>query len=108
MRTRAELTALKKALMSKVWLTKDPLVARKEFTVWIQQEGETVNIFTGDLKLLLSQAYPLENLTPGIQLQQFLTGLLPSFSLQLLLQWKPTSFKQAVKDTEEIEHALSS
>ena len=94
--------------MNKAWLTKDPLVAMKDFTVWIQQEGESMSIFIGDLKLLLSQAYPLENLTPGIQLQQFLTGLQPLFSFQLLLQWKPTSFKQAVKHTEEIEHALSS
>ena len=47
--TRADLTALKKALMNKEGLTKDPLVAGKEFITWTQQEGETVSSFAGDL-----------------------------------------------------------
>ena len=37
--TRADLMALKKALMSKARLIKDPLVAGKEFIARMQQEG---------------------------------------------------------------------
>ena len=39
--TRADLAEVKKTLMSKVGLTKDPLVARKEFIVRVQWEDET-------------------------------------------------------------------
>ena len=53
--------------MSKAGLTKDPLVAGKEFIVRVQWEDETVNTFAVDLKLLFSQAY-------WILLQRFLTG----------------------------------
>lgn len=56
---RRNLAELKKALMSKAGLTTDLLVARKEFIVRVQWEGETVNTFAIDLKLLFSQAYLL-------------------------------------------------
>ena len=105
--TRGDLAEVKKALMSKAGLTKDPLVAGKEFIARIQQDGEPVNTFASELKLLFSQAYPLEEPTSGILLQRFLTGLLPSLSRQVLLRGKPTSLEQAIKDAEEIEYALS-
>ena len=50
--TRANLAEVKKALMSKAGLTKDPLVAGKEFITHIQQDHESVNTFAADLKLL--------------------------------------------------------
>ena len=71
---------VKKTLMSKAELTKDPLVARKEFIARVQREDKTVNAFAVDLKSLFSQAYPSEEPTAGILLQRFLTGLLPSLS----------------------------
>ena len=52
---RADLTELKKVLMSKAGLTKYWLPSgQKKFIAQIEQEGETVNTFTGDLKLLFS------------------------------------------------------
>ena len=105
--TRANLAEVKKTLMSKAGLTKDPLVAGKEFIARVQQEDETVNAFAVDLRLLFSQAYPSEEPTAGILLQQFLTGLLPSLSHQLLLRGKPTSLERAIKDAGEVEYALS-
>ena len=47
--TRADLTSLKKALMSKAGLIKDSLVAGIEFIARMQQEGKTVSMFAGDL-----------------------------------------------------------
>ena len=91
--TRADLTAVKKALMNKAGLIKDPLLAGKEFIARMQQEGETVSRFAGDLKSLFSQAYPAEDSASGIMLQRFLTGLRPSLSRQLLLRGKPSSFE---------------
>ena len=87
--TRADLVEVRKALMSKAGLTKDPLVAGKEFIARTQQSGETINAFAENLKILFSQAYPSEAPTSGILLQRFLTGLLPSLSCQVLLHGKP-------------------
>ena len=78
--------------MSKAGLTKDPLVAGKEFISRIQREGETVHAFTVDLKLLFSQAYLSEMPTSGILLQCFLTG-----------RGKLTLLEQAIKDAGEIK-----
>ena len=106
--TRADLAEVKKTLMSKVGLTKDPLVAGKEFIARVQWEDETVNTFAVDLKLLFSQAYPSEEPTAGILLQRFLTGLLPSLSRQYCyVRGKPTSLERAIKDAGEVEYALS-
>ena len=99
--TRADLTALKKALMSKAGLIKNPLVAAKEFITRMQQEGETVSRFAGDLKLLFSQAYLSENSTSGIMLQWFLTGLRPSLSRQLLLRESPPPSSKLSKTREK-------
>ena len=38
--------------------------------------------------------------------QQFLTGLLPSISRQLLLRKKPTELSEAIKGAVEVEYAL--
>jgi len=105
--TRADLAEVKKALMSKAGLTKDPLVAGKEFIARSQRRDETVSTFAEDLKSLFSQAYPSEAPTSEILLQRFLTGLLSSLSRQVLLRGKPTTFDQAVKEAEEIEYALN-
>ena len=105
--TRGDLVEVKKVLMSKVGLTKDPLVTGKEFIARIQQDGEPVNTFTSERKLLFSQVYLSEESTSRILLQWFLTGLLPSLSCQVLLRGKPTSLEQAIKDAEEIEYALN-
>ena len=104
---RADLAEVKKVLMSKAELTKDPLVADKEFIVQTQQSNKTVNTFADDLKLLFCQAYPSEAPTSGILLQRFLTELKAPLSRQILLQGKPTTFEQAVKEAGEIEYALN-
>lgn len=105
--TRADLAELKKALMNKAGLLKDPLMAGKEFIARIQRDGETVDSFAENLKLLFKQAYPSEEPTSSILLQRFLTGLRPSLSRQLLFRGKPSSLEQAIKDAGEIEYALS-
>ena len=72
--TRADLTELKKVLMSKVGLTKDPLMAGKKFIARIQLEGETVSTFARDLKLLFCQAYLAEDPTSEFCCSNFLLG----------------------------------
>ena len=60
-----------------------------------------------DLKILFTEAYASENLTSAILLQRFLTGLLPPIHRQLLLQGKPETLAQTVKDTANVEYALN-
>ena len=105
--TKADLAEVKKALMKKAGLIKDPLVAEKEFMVHSQVQGETVERFAEELSRLFSQAYPTEAPISDILLQRFLTGILPSIGRQLLLRGKPTTLKQAIKDASDIEYALS-
>ena len=83
--TKADLAEVKKALMKKAGLIKDPLVAGKEFMVRSQVQGETVERFAEELLRLFSQAYPTEAPISDILLQRFLTGM-------LLLRGKPTSY----------------
>ena len=45
---RGDLVEVKKAVMSKAGLTKDSLVAGKEFITRIQQDGQPVNTFTSN------------------------------------------------------------
>ena len=59
------------------------------------------------LKKLFQQAYPGEELTSGILLQRFLTGLAPRVSKQILLQGQPTSFDQAVERSKDVKYALN-
>ena len=105
--TKEDLAEVKKALMKKAGLIKDPLVAGKEFMVRSQVQGETVEHFAEELSRLFSQAYPTEAPASDMLLQRFLTGILPSIGRQLLLRGKPTTFKQAIKDASDIEYALN-
>lgn len=57
--------------------------------------------------MLFKQAYPDEELTSGILLQRFLTGLASPLSQQILLHGQPTSFELAVKSAKEIEYVLN-
>ena len=56
-----------------------------------QGPSESVNDFATDLKRLVVESYPNEEITSAILLQPFLTGLLPAIARQLLLKGKPTS-----------------
>ena len=58
------------------------------------------------LKKLFTEAYETENSTSTILVQHFLTGLLPPIRRQLLLQGKPDTLTQAVKDVVNIEYVL--
>ena len=53
--TKADLAEVKKALMKKAGLVKDPLVAGKEFMVRSQVQGETVERFAEELSRLFSR-----------------------------------------------------
>ena len=92
--------------MKRAGLIKDPLVSGKEFMIWSQVQGETIERFAEELMELFSQAYPTEAPISDILLQRFLTGILPLISRQLLLHGKPTTLKQAIKDASDIEYAL--
>lgn len=96
--TKADLAEVKKTLMKRAGLIKNPLVSGKEFMVHSQVQGETIERFAEELMELFSQAYPTEAPTSDILLHRFLTGILPSISRQLLLRGKPTTLKQAIKD----------
>ena len=96
--TKADLKLLKAALMEKAGLAQDPLTAGKLFISRSQHPGEKAADFAIHLKLF-KQAYPDEELTSGILLQRFLTGLASPISQQILLHGQPTSFNQAVEST---------
>ena len=55
---------------------------------------------------LFVESYPDEQITSAILLQQFLTGLLPAMSRQLLLKGKPTLLERAVADVGDINFAF--
>jgi hypothetical protein len=105
--TKADLKLLKAALMKEAGLAQDPLTAGKLFISRSQRPGEKATDFAIHLKKLFKQAYPGEELTSGILLQRFLTGLAPPVSQQILLRGQPTSFDQAVENAKEVEYALN-
>ena len=105
--TKADLKQLKTALMTRAGLARDPLTAGKIFISRCQLPGEKAEDFANDLKKIFKQAYPEEELTSGILLQRFLTGLVAPVSRQMLLRGQPTTFEQAVKDAKAIEYALN-
>ena len=105
--TKADLQAVKQALMKKAGLVKDPLLAGRLFITRDQGPSENVAEFAEELKKLFVQAYPAEALTSAILLQRFITGLRAPISRQLLLRGKPESLKNAVKDACEIEYAMN-
>ena len=73
---KVDLGQLKTVLMMKAGLIQDPLMARKMFISYCQHSGEKVEDFATELKKLFQRAYPSEDITSGILLQHFLTGLL--------------------------------
>ena len=79
--------------MMRAGLARDPLTAGKIFISRCQLPGEKAEDFENDLKKIFKQAYPEEELTSGILLQRFLTGLVASVSRQMLLRGQPTSFE---------------
>lgn len=104
---RSSLRALEKALVERCSLTKDPLVAGKQFTTRRQGQTEKTSEFAADLKRLFKCAYPSESGESAVLLQCFLTGLRPTISRELLLKGKPRSLAEAVKLANEIEYALN-
>ena len=53
--TKADLAEVKKALMKRAGLIKDPLVSGKEFMIRSQVQGETIEHFAEELMELFSQ-----------------------------------------------------
>ena len=104
---KADLKRLKTALMRKAGLAQDPLTAGKLFISRCQRSGEKAEDFADQLKKLFKQAYPNEELTSGILLQRFLTGMAAAVSRQMLLRGQPTTFEQAVDSAKEVEYAFN-
>ena len=99
---------LRKALMDRAGISKDPLVSAKVFSERRQGAQETVKDFEGALKKLFKEAYPEETVsTSGVLRQRFLTGLRSDITKHILLKGNPTTLDEAVKDAVSIEHALA-
>ena len=105
--TRNDLKKLKTTLMEKAGLAQDPLTAGKLFMTRSHRPAEKVTDFVSDLKKLFKRAFPDEDLSSGILLQRFMTGLAPRISQQVLLQGKPTSLEKAIESAEAIEYAFN-
>ena len=105
--THGNLANLKTFLITKVGLAHDPFMLSQLFMSRSQQPGERILDYVADLTKLFTEAYPSEYLTSAILLQQFITGLLPPICHQLLLQGKPETLAQAVKDTANIEYVIT-
>ena len=88
------------------WALQDPLTASQSFMSCREVPGEKVKDFATDLKKLFVESYPNEQIMSAILLQQFLTGLSPAISRQLLLNGKPTTFERAIADASDIEFAF--
>ena len=97
--------AWKSFLITKVGLVRDPLTSSQLFMSRSQRPGERILDYVADLKKLFTEAYETDNSTSAILVQHFLTGLLPPIHCQLLLQGKPGTLPQAVKDAVKIEYA---
>ena len=93
--------------MEKTGLAQDPLTAGKLFMTRSHRPAEEVADFMSNLKKLFKQAFSDEELTFGILLQRFMTGLTPRISQQILLQEKPASLEEAVKSAEAIEYTFN-
>ena len=83
-KTKADLRAVKQALMQKSGLVKDPLLTGRLFITRDQGLTKKVAEFAEELKKLFIQAYPTEALMSAILLQHFITGLRAPISCQLL------------------------
>ena len=100
--THGDLANLKSFLMTKVGLVHDPLTSSQLFMSRTQHPGERILDYVADLKKLFAEAYATENSNSSILVQRFITGLLPPIRLQLLLQGKPDTLAQAIKDAINI------
>ncbi len=81
-----DLPTLKGALLQRTGLKKDSLMVAKSIVERTQHSQEKATDFATKLKKLFKQAHPKERLTSAVLLQRFVTGLRPTFGLQLLLQ----------------------
>ena len=105
-RSSLQFLALETLLVERCSLTKDPLVAGKQFMTRCQGQTEKTSKFVADIKPQFKCVYPSESGELAVLLQHFLTGLQPTISLELLLNVKPHSIVKAVKQANEIEYAL--
>ena len=106
--SKTDMKTLKAALSEKAGLTKDSLSAAKAFMERTQGPDEKVADYASQLKKLLQQGHPDEDLISKVLLQRFITGLRAPVSQQLLLKnSKPGSLDQALKLAGEVEFALN-
>ena len=68
------------------------------FNTHYQKDGERMGHFAIQLTKLFKQAYSKETKMSVVLLQQSVTGLHPSISRQILLQKKPESLEQVIKE----------
>ena len=101
-----DVDVLKKSLMEKAGLTKDPLAAARDFQMRVQGPAEKARDFAVAIKKKFKEAYLDEAMTSTVLLQKFMTGLRSSTGCQLLLKGKPASLDDAIKQAVEIEYAL--
>ena len=95
---KGNLEELKKALHEWARLIQNPFSASMIFTSWNKKDDEHAADYAIKLTKLFKQAYPEENTTSTVLLQQFVTGLHPSIRCQLLLKKRPENMSQRVKD----------
>ena len=89
---KADSETLRKALMDRAGISKDPLASSKVFSERRQGTQETVKDFEGALKKLFKEANPEETAsTSGVLRQRFLMGLhsniTTSYLEVILLLW---------------------
>ena len=71
-----------------------------------QLPNEKVEDFLMRLKKLFRRAYVKEDVNSDVLLQQFLTGLLPPISRQLLIHGKPKTLDEAIQGAVQVEFGL--
>ena len=104
---KGSLRALKTALMMKAGIGQDPLTAGRAFGTRRRGPQERAADFATALLKLFFQAYPEENVTSSILLQQFLTGLHAPVSKQVLLRGQPGNLEEAISEATRAEYALN-
>lgn len=103
---KADVSTLKKSLMEKAGLKKDPFEAAREFQFRTQGHQEKTRDFAAELKKKFQEAYPEEQASSKVLLQKFMTGLRPKISRQVLLKQQPTTLEDAIKEAIKVESAL--
>ena len=108
MKKKANPETLRKALMDRAGISKDPLASAKVISERRQGKQETVTDFESALKKLFKEAYPEETASMSRVLRQrFLMKLRSDITKHILLRGNPTTLDQAVKDAVSIERALA-